>query len=341
MPLGYTVTIVGMSKQGMERKIMKKEEIFKTCEKYANTTVLSFEDRGPWGKSNYPGNCSGWIPASLIYRYGCQSVSEIFAGSGTTYDLCQDLEIPYTGIDLNPNPVRPGITSMDILDESLTLPNGFYDADLQFLHPPYPTINDIHYSGSAWKDTTNVSEKDIQEMSWEKGMMAINKAIMRGYAAMPSGAIQAVLCGDIRRKGAFRSMLRELAVPGDMIQVLVKMQHHTNSERKNCSYGKRNFFLIEHEFVVVVKKPSGYEIAYVLPKDFALDIRDSKTATWKDVVYAVMKKLGKAKLQDIYTEIEGHKKCQTNTHWKEKVRQILQLESCFSHSGPGEWAIAV
>ena len=96
---------------------MKKEEIIKYVNEHATSTILSFPDRGSsWGSSSYRGNFSGWIPASIIVRYGCKSVSEIFAGGGTTSDVCRDLEIPYCGIDLNPNPVRPDISVMDILD---------------------------------------------------------------------------------------------------------------------------------------------------------------------------------------------------------------------------------
>lgn len=101
---------------------MRKEDILSYVETNASGTVLSFPERGPWGDSNYRGNFSGWIPAAIINRYECQSVSEIFAGSGTTSDLCKDLQIPYVGIDLNPNPVRENIFAMDILDENAELP---------------------------------------------------------------------------------------------------------------------------------------------------------------------------------------------------------------------------
>ena len=36
-------------------------------------------------------------------------MAEVFAGSGTTYDVCKDMNVAYTGIDLNPNPPRNGI----------------------------------------------------------------------------------------------------------------------------------------------------------------------------------------------------------------------------------------
>lgn len=58
---------------------MKKEEIIKYVKEHATSTILSFPDRGSsWGSSSYRGNFSGWIPASIIVRYGCKSVSEIY-----------------------------------------------------------------------------------------------------------------------------------------------------------------------------------------------------------------------------------------------------------------------
>lgn len=321
---------------------MKKEEIFAKVSQCASGTVLSFPERGPWGSSKYRGNFSGWIPASLIYRYDAKSVSEIFAGGGTTSDLCKDLEIPYLGLDLNPNPVRNDIIAGDILDRNLELPDFFYEADLQILHPPYPCINDIHYSNSMWEGTGNEQIKDIQEMSWDKGMLAINKALMKGFSAMPSGSYQAVVVGDIRKKvdgkSVFHSMLRDLVFPGEVQQILVKMQHNTVSGRKGGYNRKMPFFLIEHEFVVVTKKPSGYEIAYVLPREYSFDIRDSYDATWKDVVSSVMQKLGgQATLQQIYQEIEGHKKCANNKNWTAKIRQTLQLYAMFENISSGVW----
>lgn len=329
---------------------MTREEIFNTVAKDANGTVLSFPDRGPWGSSKWRGNFSGWIPASLIYRYDAKSVSEIFAGGGTTSDLCRDLNIPYCGIDLNPNPVRENIISMDILNTDMDLPDGFYNADLQILHPPYPSIKHVHYANNMWNDTAGVASRDIQEMSWEKGMAAINQAVLRGYTAMPAGSYQAVVVGDIRRKvdgkSIFRSMLTDLAIPGEMMQLLVKMQHNTVSGREgNYTNVRRNFFLIEHEFIVVIKKPSGYEIAFVLPQHFAKDIRDSvSSATWKDVVCSVLRKLGKqATLDDIYSEIEGHVRAKANPHWKDKVRQVLQVlqqSGMTVNVSRGVWAMA-
>lgn len=321
---------------------MQKKEIIQYVNQHASGTILSFPDRGPWGDSKYRGNFSGWIPASIIVRYGCQSVSEIFAGSGTTSDLCRDMDIPYCGIDLNPVPVRQTIRAMDIMDYAKELPDLFYEADLQILHPPYPGINGIRYANSMWKDQVGTVSADIQGMSWEEGMLAVNKAIMRGYAAMPSGSYQAMVVGDIRSKGIFRSMLTNLTIPGEQIQILVKAQHNTVSGRRSYTNGK--YFFIEHEFIVITKKPSGYEITFIVPQKYSIDIRDSRDSTWKDVVYAVLRELGnEGSLENIYKKIESHKKAKQNPHWKDKVRQTLQRMQKVNkavHVGRGKWCVA-
>lgn len=322
---------------------MKKEEIIKYVNEHATSTILSFPDRGSsWGSSSYRGNFSGWIPASIIVRYGCKSVSEIFAGGGTTSDVCRDLEIPYCGIDLNPNPVRPDISVMDILDYTKDLPGRFYQSVCRFciLHILGLMIFIIPIICGKW--TVEAYLRIFRKCHGKKACMPVNQAMMRGYAAMPKGAYQAVVVGDIRQKGIFRSMLTNLTLPGEQVQVLIKKQHNTSSGRKY--YANHKFFFIEHEYVVITKKPSGYEIAFVVPQHYTMDIRDSQSATWKDVVYAVLRQLGTSvSLDKIYEEIEPHKKAQGNPHWKAKVRQTLQMLAKIgsaTHVAYGKWCVA-
>ena len=108
----------------------RKEEI----ERYVaarNNTVLNFPDRGPWGNNKYRGNCSGWIIAYLIWRYGVKSLAELFAGGGTGSDVCRDMDIPYIGADLNPNPVRNNILTTDAVSDEV--PDEFRDKDMLFM----------------------------------------------------------------------------------------------------------------------------------------------------------------------------------------------------------------
>lgn len=67
-----------------------------------NSTILNFSDRGPWGNNRYRGNCSGWIIAYLIWRYGVKSLAELFAGGRNR------LNISYVGSMYVLKPGTPG-----------------------------------------------------------------------------------------------------------------------------------------------------------------------------------------------------------------------------------------
>ena len=79
---------------------MTRKEIEEILRKN-DSTVLSYKDRGPWGNSKYRGNCSGYVQAFLIRKYQVERFAELFAGSGTGYDVCQDMGVGYFGADLN------------------------------------------------------------------------------------------------------------------------------------------------------------------------------------------------------------------------------------------------
>ena len=70
------------------------------------------------------------------------------------------------------------------------------------------------------------------------------------------------------------------------------------------------------------------------------DMRESMSTTWRDVVASVLEDCGDMELKEIYSKIEGHKKCQNNVHWKEKVRQVLQCYSEFTSPKRGVWKVA-
>lgn len=319
----------------MKKKI-SKEEIINACMDH-DSTVLSFPNRGPWGDSGYRGNCSGWIHAFLIWKYRVKQMLEVFAGSGTGYDVCKDMGIRYTGVDLNPTPVRPDILSLDALLDNV--PDQIYGTDMVFMHPPYPEIG-ITYAGNMYPDPEGVlSTHDIGQMSWEKGMDNLNKVVIRYFEAMDKGARMSILMGDVRRKGKCRSMLNDIVKPGELEQVIIKMQHNCVSNGRR--YTSKNFVPLVHEYLLVVKKPSPVILDFKLPRAYRMDIRDCKNATWFDVVKGVLQSFGhKVRLDEVYAAIEGHKKCLTNANWKAKVRQVLnQHRDVFCSSERGVWGL--
>ena len=315
---------------------MNRKEIEAQLQKN-NSTLLSFPDRGPWGDKKWRGNCSGWIQAFLIWKYHVEKMAELFAGSGTGSDVCCDMNIDYIGADLNPNPVRNNILSLDAIKEEV--PEEFTSADMLFMHPPYSSLIRIPYAGSMFPDKDkSLSGSDLGQMDWDKFMKTLNQVIMKYYSAMENGSRMSILMGDVRRNGRCYSMLKDIVQPGQLDQIIIKAQHNCMSDGR--TYANANFVPIVHEYIMVIKKLAPYLIDFSLPQKHEMDIRDSKAATWRDVVYAVMDKLGESDLEAIYSEIEGHEKAKSNPNWKAKVRQTLQMSERFQNKSRGVWAMA-
>lgn len=315
---------------------MRKEDILAELAKHSGT-IFDFPDRGEWGNNRYRGNTSGWVIASLIDRYDVKKLAELFSGGGTGYDVAKDMGIQYVGADLNPTPVRPNILCVNAITDDV--PEEFLDADLLFAHPPYSSLIQIPYSGSMYADPDgSLSRYDLGQMNWPEFMDALNKVIMKYYAAMKPNSRMAIQMGDVRRSGRCYSMLRDIVKPGALENIIVKRQHNCVSDGR--TYSKRNFYMIEHEFIYVLRKEGGYVIGFQLPKEYKVDLRNSRTATWRDVLSAVMDKLKEASLSEIYGEIENYDKCKANPHYKEKVRQTLQLCNRFVPLGNGRWKVA-
>ena len=315
----------------MERKAI--ETVLEQCD----STVLSFPDRGNcWGNNRYRGNCSGWVQAILIWKYRIKKMAELFAGGGTGSDVAHDMGIEYIGADLNPDPTRDDILVVDAIHDEV--PDEFRDADMVFAHPPYGAEINIPYAGSMYKDPTGeLSKCDLGQMPWKQFMATLNKVVMKYYSAMAPGAYMSILMGNVRRKGHYYSMLNDIVKPGELVQTMVKVQHNCTSGSR--TYANRNFFPTDHEDILVIKKPGGYIITFKAPVEKEMDIRDSKAATWKDVVMSVLNRLGSnASLGEIYREIDGHEKCRTNPHWQAKVRQTLQYFA--QNTARGVWAAA-
>ena len=200
-----------------------------------DSTVLSFPDRGPWGDPKYRGNCSGWYQAFLIWKYKVKKFAELFAGSGTGFDVAKDMKIGYVGADLNPTPVRPGILCVNAVTDEV--PIQFTDADFLFMHPPYGAEIRIPYAGSMYPDPSGeLSKCDLGQMPWETFMKTLNGIVMKYFAALQSGARMGILMGDVRRNG-LHSMLTDIVKPGGLEQVLLIFSIFRSHSKRNWISG--------------------------------------------------------------------------------------------------------
>lgn len=95
------------------------------------------------GSKDYAGATPSWVIWQLLQRYTRKgdSVLDPMCGSGTTLDVCADLERQGIGFDLNPQ--RPEITQADARE--IDVPNE--SVDFCFVDPPYSTH--IDYSDDA------------------------------------------------------------------------------------------------------------------------------------------------------------------------------------------------
>lgn len=206
------------------------------------TSVVSYPRRCPeWGSNAFRGNCDGTLFRDLVLRYQATSVADPMMGSGTTKDVIRSLNrtrsqpIGYWGGDLS--------LGFDLTRHPL--PGKF---DFVWVHPPYWNI--IRYSDHANDLST---EPDYQTF-----LALLELCLFRCFAALvPQGRL-AVLVGDVRRKGRYYPLGRDLMNLdrhlGRLASVIIKVQHNCASDR--ISYAPMADVPIQHEYCAVFQKPS-------------------------------------------------------------------------------------
>ena len=204
------------------------------------SSLVSYPDRcALWGDGRYRGNCDGRLFLDLLLRYQPTSVADPMEGSGTTRDVVRWLKkekgfkTDFWGDDL-----RRGFNLL-LRD----LPDVF---DFVWIHPPYWNI--IQYS-------THSSDLSTFE-SYDEFRAALRVCLERCYAALAPGGRVAVLVGDVRRKGAYYPLVRDVlnleGHVGQLRAILIKAQHHCRSDTK--TYGRLEDPRILHEYCIVFKK---------------------------------------------------------------------------------------
>ena len=295
-------------------------------------SVVSYPDRGSYGNNKYRGNCSGRLIADLIDQYKLHSLSDYMVGGGTTEDVCKVKNIPGTFLDLNRG---FDMMTMDIPERPENI----------FWHPPYGGM--IIYSDKMYKAQDIINrygfDPRVNDLSrakdWNDFVRKMNYCMLKQFSSLEKGGRMFVLMGDWKQKGKLYSMLCDIAKPGTLEQIIIKMEHNCVSDSKQ--YSNLNFVPICHEYVMVVRKDAAIIITVSMAKKMSMDMRDTKSATWRDVVAAILEDAGRPMtLEEIYKAVEGHKRCEANPNfWKDKIRQTLR-EYPFKHIARGVYAAA-
>lgn len=294
-------------------------------------SVVSYPNRGEGGKNNYRGNCSPILIEDIIKQFHLKQLSDFMVGSGTTEDICKQMNVKGTYLDLNRG---YNMITMDLPERPENI----------FWHPPYDDI--IIYSDNMY-DADSIIKKynfdprtdDLSRCSgWNDFVSKMNYCCMKQFSSLEKGGRMFVLMGDIKKKGRLYSMLADIVKPGILEQIVIKMQHNCLSY--NHSYSG-DFIPIVHEYLMIVKKELALFFDVRLTKIEKFDMRDSLQTTWKDVIASILEDSGSnLPLSEIYRAVEGHRKCSSNQHWKEKVRQTLNRYENFRQATDGTWQLA-
>lgn len=295
-------------------------------------SIVSYPDRGQGGSNRYRGNCSPKLIEDLIDQFHIQNICDYMAGSFTTADAAKNKGITSCCYDLNHG---FDLMTMDLPERS----------EFTFFHPPYWDI--VTYSDNMYKADSVIKQYGfdprINDLSraktWEDFVKMQNFCVMKLFSGLETGGRLAILMGDIKKKGKLYSQICDIVKPGTMENIVIKAQHNCFSDK--TEYSNRNFIPIVHEYLLILRKDVPLMINYTITKNGQTDIRDMRGASWRDVVREVLESIGgKAPLSEIYAAVEPFKKAKNNPHWKEKVRQTLQVYRDFKSTERGVWGLA-
>lgn len=289
-------------------------------------SIVSYKERGNFGNYKYRGNTTGKIIVDLLKHYKPKQFVEVFAGGGTGYDVARHMG--YTKsihLDLN-----DAFGNWNALRDEM--PQG---SDFVFSHPPYHDI--IKYSGNMWGKP---HPDDLSRCeTYEEFIHKLNIVNAKIYNSLQKGGYHAFLVGDVRSKGKYYSIIKDMIWYGELDSHIIKVQHNMMSNSKSYA-GK--FIPIVHEHLLVFKKGEIWTIPLKVTRQEERSLKDSALATWRDLVQAAIEQLGgNATLQNIYKVLANTKKAKNNKNWEAKIRQTLQINPQFERVARGHWSLAV
>lgn len=212
-------------------------------------SILSFPERGPWGKSAYRGNCSGHIYRRIFEALQPKVFTDPMVGSGTSVEVARDLGIEAHGLDLH--------SGFNVLQQRILDTVG-KPSDLVLSHPPYHNI--IVYSGQVWGQDAHPD--DLSRCATEEEFLDKLTLAMKNqrHATAPGGHYGTII-GDVRKQGRYASYQADLITrfPKQELQaVLIKEQFNLTSSGRDYPLKLPR---IMHEYVVLWRKPHSATVA--------------------------------------------------------------------------------
>ena len=234
--------------------------------KLETNSIWSFPDRGDWAThdSKYRGNWSPYIPRNIILRYSKENdwVLDQFAGGGTTLVEAKLINRNIIGVDVNDSALARCWKKCDFERENtgkVVIKKG--DArkldfipdskiDLICTHPPYADI--IKYSEDICSDISLYGVDDFLSQ-----MHLVADECLR---VLKKGKFCAFLIGDLRKHGnvlplGFHLLDVFRSVGFTLKETIIKQQHNCRSADSWVELStKRNFLLLAHEYLFVLRK---------------------------------------------------------------------------------------
>lgn len=298
------------------------------------SSIVSYPDRGKWGRSSWRGNCSGHLYADLFKSLRPRVFVDPMVGSGTSVEVAREMGIEAYGLDLH--------SGFDALTMSIQEAVG-KQGDLVVSHPPYGGM--IRYSGPGgmWGDKPHPSDLShcVDDEDFHQKLQRV--LLNQRDATLPGGVYGSII-GDWRRNGVYTSYQAELLCrmpKSELSAVIIKAQHNCQSDAKR--YGQMRFPFVLHEYLILWTKPKTVMSALGTLVTLANEQAQRLQGTWKAVIHNALVALGgTAPLAKIYDYMAKHvsERLAQAEHWKAKVRQVLQTYPEFKPIDRGVWGLA-
>jgi len=291
-------------------------------------SILSYSERGPWGDSQWRGNCSGHIYRELFARVKPRFFIDPMVGSGTSIEVARDMKIEALGLDLH--------SGFNAIRDSILVRAG-KPAELVVSHPPYGSM--VTYSGEVWGEA---HADDLSRCTDDADFHdKLQLVLLNQREATTVGGIYGVIIGDRSHDGRYTSYQAECIarMPSDeLVTVLIKAQHAVRSQ--SSQYNPLRWPRISHEYILLWRR-RGSSLLVALG-DIAREQQSRMRATWRNIVrLAMISGEPEAHLSEIYDRVAlaAPERIKTSEHWKAKVRQVLQTSGCFESTARGHWRL--